>query len=438
MRPKGDLAIYIPDNDRLLAVLDGLPSDLRRYSDHAALLIYFTAVQGWRRRQDEDEGPSRLHSLILRKYIPSRAVTPLRKHLQAQGVLVCESYSAGHYSTGYRLAPAFDGLPLRRPLSNNALIDKWRAWKRSTISTNTPEMREVAQRRRPITDSMTETLDGLRFCASPGDVETQLRGRGIDPAHLRYACAVIGNVDHDGICMDEFGWRVHSILTNTTATIRPFLRLDGDPFVELDVRNAQPLILAAVLRNPQPCATYIANAQHNGCAGRRMFLKLIRDVPAAEVDKFARLCEEGSFYEAFMGKGGSLDRKKVKREVYRDVFFGKPVQRGPISKVFEGLWPGVYGTLRALKVRFGYKIVSQILQRMESVIIIDGVCGRIVADIPGCRFATIHDAALVVAKHGPDVCRLIRTEFERYGVRAGMRETVLSEHHTLGHDSNGN
>lgn len=418
-------ALYVPDNDRLLAVLDGLPAGLRRYADHAALLIHFTAHHSWTRRAEEDEGPARLHSLILRRYIPDRMLRRLRKHLETEGVLICDGYYAGRYSIGYQIAPDFDGLPRRWELSDTTLIDKWQAWKNSTIKTAAPEMKELAERRKAVTDTMIETLDCLRLCAPVGDVETALRGHGIDPAHLRYACSVIHNGDHDGLCMDPFGWRVHSIVTHTTAEIRPFLSFGNGPLVELDVRNAQPLIFAAALRNPALCATYIGSAQHNGRWPR--LLEILRAVPLQEVNELVRLCEAGQFYEAFLGVDWKRDREKVKRAVYRDVFFGKLIQHGPITEVFTELFPGIYDAILGIKRECGYKSVARLLQRLESTIMIDGVCRQIVTELPGVRFLTIHDAALVVFERSGDVCRLIEGEFARYGVRATVRRKVLKK-----------
>lgn len=122
-----------------------------------------------------------------------------------------------------------------------------------------------------------------------------------------------------------------------------------------------------------------------------------------------------------MAGGKTQSRNEVKKAVYRDVLFGKLIQHGPVSDVFRKLWPNIYDAVRALKTMYGYKILSQILQRMESTIMIDGVCGRIVAELPGVRFLTIHDAALVVAGHAEKTSALIEEEFRCYGVAATVR-----------------
>lgn len=422
------VALYIPDNERVLTVLDSLPAGLRPYRDDLALLIHFAAGRRWRRREDEKDSPARLHSLILRQYVPDRQLRPLRDHLAAQGVLICTPHSAGHFSKGYEIGPQFDGLPRRWVVSDPRLIPKLTAWKRQTIKDHSPEMRDLASRRRPVTDAMIDSLDHLKLTGSADAVERALRGQGIDPGHVSLACSVIANGDHDGVFMDDFGWRVHSIVTHTATPIRAYMTFDGRPLVGLDVRNAQPLIFAAALRNPPLCATYIAHAQHNGerSGGGEGALGVLRAVPSRVVEEFGRLCESGMFYEAMMEGSEGKDRPKIKRAVFRDVFFGRPDQRGPVSDAFQRLWPEIYDAIQRLKALYGYKIVSQILQRMESGIMIDGVCGRIVSELPGLHFATIHDAALVVADRGADVKRFIEAEFGRYGVQATVKQENLA------------
>jgi len=69
-------AIYIPANGDLDAVLADLPRDLRPYRDHAALLLHFVAVKRWLDNVDRG-GFARLHSLVLRRYIPDRRIRPI-------------------------------------------------------------------------------------------------------------------------------------------------------------------------------------------------------------------------------------------------------------------------------------------------------------------------------------------------------------------------
>ena len=99
------------------------------------------------------------------------------------------------------------------------------------------------------------------------------------------------------------------------------------------------------------------------------------------------------------------------------------------SEKAKELWPKIYAAIRSLKAECGYKIVAKILQRMESTIMIDGVCSRIVAELPTVRFLTIHDAALAVAHAADTVQQIMSEEFERRGVTPTIRRKTQKEHH---------
>ena len=82
----------------------------------------------------------------------------------------------------------------------------------------------------------------------------------------------------------------------------------------------------------------------------------------------------------------------------------------------------VLNALQELKRRFGYKVVARMLQRLESRLMIDGVCGKLVRNHPDVRFLTIHDSLLVAAESVGIVRRTIEAEFRAFGVEATVRE----------------
>ena len=84
--------------------------------------------------------------------------------------------------------------------------------------------------------------------------------------------------------------------------------------------------------------------------------------------------------------------------------------------------PVRYEAVLRAKRQYGYKVIARCLQRLESVVVIDGVCGRLVRDHPEVRFLTIHDAALAVADSAELVRGLMVDEFRRWGVRARVKD----------------
>lgn len=423
-------AIYMPDNRDLERVLANLPANLRRYADHARMLLHSICVKRWVGDLDR-AGWARLSGEVLRQYIPDRVIRPLKDFLIGAGTIETASYSAGRYSTGYRVASPFDGPPLRVPLHNPALIRKRRAWRESFGRDNGPELAAVIEGRREVLARMRATLDRLTL-AEPRDlIECKLSRAGANRDHVRYVSSVIEHGDHDGIIVDPFGFRVHTIVTRMAAQLRPFLRIGGDTLTELDVANAQPLILAGALLNPSQCATYIAHAQDIGRGGGAC--PVLDGVPSAEAEGFTRLCEKGRLYEFLLEKGDFADRETVKRLLYRDVLFGKPHIRGRMTDVFGQHWPGLLEGIQALKRGHGHKALAMLLQRLESGIVINRICGRIVRQLPDLDFLTVHDSTLVTASRGDEVRGLIVEEFARYGLIATVRQKVLGEKTAKGH-----
>lgn len=111
----------------------------------------------------------------------------------------------------------------------------------------------------------------------------------------------------------------------------------------------------------------------------------------------------------------SDDRAKVKKQLFRDVFFGRPNVRGPVTDAFCEKWPSVFNAIVQMKRQYGYKVLSQCLQRLESHIMIDQVCGQLVSEHPHIRFATIHDCVMTTRENSELVQELMVEAFRRRG-----------------------
>ena len=425
---KSQAAVYIPDNADLCDVLANLPPELQRYADCARYLIHCISVEAWTDRLDK-RGFARLNALLLRRYIPKKALKPLKDYLIRCGVLRTIGYSAGNFSTGYRISPRFDGPPSRVLIQDARLAGKILDWRDSYTKDHEPPEPEVIERRLPILRAMRRTLGRLSFTLSADEIGKALRIAGVSDNHVRYVESVIEHGDYSVPKVCNFGRRVHSIVTRISKEVRPFLAIDGAEVIELDVANSQPLILAAAFRRPDLWPTYIGD-QHNGRARDVPGCLLAPDVSArlaSDVDDFALLCEDGMLYESLIERGGFRYRERVKTLLFRDVLFCKANVSRTMTKVFANSWPGLFNAIVGLKRDQGYKAVSMLLQRMESHIVIDCVCQRLIEEHPGLSFLTIHDSALVVASQGEMVRNLIVEEFERFGVRATVREKLLSQ-----------
>jgi hypothetical protein len=419
-------AIYIPANAALGAVLADLPHRLRPYRDHAALLLHFVAVKRW--LGDVDAGGfARLSANVLRRYVPARVLAPLWEHLAGAGVVERAGHSAGRMAAGYRVRPAFDGPARRVVLTDQPLaarLAEWRSSYRRAGAGDGDGLAAVVERRQAVLDHVRGDLDALGLDAPVDAVVADAVGQGVDLGHAGYVAQAIANADHDGLLVDGFGWRVHSLVTRTAAAVRARLTLGGAGLVELDVRNAQPLLLAVAMLNP--------DLAHTMCSLRTSYWGDRRPLPcpvpplpslpspllSPDLASFSLACADGVLYERIMEAGKIAKRNLAKRQLFRDVLFGRPQVCSDVTRAFSRLWPGVLGWVQAVKRTCGYKAAALLLQRLESTIIIDGVCRRLLGECPGVRFLAVHDAAMVVSDAAEQVRGIMRDEFRRRGVGA--------------------
>ena len=83
-------------------------------------------------------------------------------------------------------------------------------------------------------------------------------------------------------------------------------------------------------------------------------------------------------------------------------------------------FPTVWGFIRDWKRKHGYRDLACEMQRQESRLMIDRVCGRLMMEHPGCPVITIHDAIMTTAEWVETVRRIILEEFATIGLRPAL------------------
>jgi len=149
------------------------------------------------------------------------------------------------------------------------------------------------------------------------------------------------------------------------------------------------------------------------------------DLPDSEVEEFARLCEECRIYEHLQARGGFADRKTVKTQLFSQLLFSPTHIDGDMTRLFRYLWPELFEWITALKTQYGHEYLAILLQRAESSIVIDGVCGRLLREYPEIPLLTIHDSLLAPPRHAGTVKQVMEEEFARHGVRATVKKKGL-------------
>jgi hypothetical protein len=180
---------------------------------------------------------------------------------------------------------------------------------------------------------------------------------------------------------DEFGRRYHSNLTNLRSDLRRHLRVDGQPLVQIDISNSQPLFQAVV-------------AEQRGVA----------------CPEYRQVCEDGQLYE-FLGDRTGLTRKRAKQQMMSSVFFGRNDSRSRTKGAFRKCFPEVAALLEDVKAD-DHAELARLLQRAESDFIVRTVCDRLRRQHPGMFVATIHDS--IVTNSREDAATILETMREEF------------------------
>ena len=172
------------------------------------------------------------------------------------------------------------------------------------------------------------------------------------------------------------------------------MSVDGSPLASVDVKNAQPLLLAACV---------------------------CRDHGTSDAVEFKKLAESGNLYEMIQDDCGIEERKVAKKAFLRYVFsrvdrMAKSAET--VSSWIETHFPTVGKYCRLQKLH-GHKKLAHTLQRAERSIVIDrGVAGYHRQTHQNAFCATLHDS-LIVPNHATKAAsEAILEAFRDVGVRA--------------------
>ena len=278
------------------------------------------------------------------------------------GLVQCDNfYEKGRKSLGYRLCPELAQRTWRLTRRTNKAIVR--------------NLRKTAVERSPVVAWLTKNL---------GRIEAEM------PVGLPWADELALQAVNDGCIAfnpeDEFGRRYHSNLTNLRSDLRKYLRVDGQPLVQIDISNSQPLFQAVV-------------AERYGVV-----------CPA-----YKKVCEEGRLYE-FLGEKTGLTRKRTKQQMMSSVFFGRNASRSRTKRAFRKYFAEVATLLDKIKAD-DHAELARLLQRAESEFIVRTVCDRLRRKHPRMFATTIHDSIVTNSPaNAAIVLETMREEFARLGI----------------------
>lgn len=196
--------------------------------------------------------------------------------------------------------------------------------------------------------------------------------------------------------VDKFGNRAHTNLTNIKTDLRPFLKVDGEPLGQVDIKNSQPMFFY-------------------------MHIKNISGIPETEKLRYRRLVESGRFYEFFMDRLNILPehRSIVKPRILAALFFDRNrTAESRYVTVFKRDFPSIAAYIKNVRSN-DHKALAQLLQKAESKFIIEKVVPAFVNRLWYQQefIGTIHDSIVVKTKFLNLAEEIMMVCFQSEGIR---------------------
>jgi len=194
---------------------------------------------------------------------------------------------------------------------------------------------------------------------------------------------------------DDFSGRCHSAITRLLKPARHFLRVDGQPVAEIDLKCSQPF--------------FVAVAMHEAGISCPSYFEAV---------------ETGTVYKPLMRATG-MSKGEVKEAVFK-MFFASNRHTSKVKREFARLWPEVSEFMHNIKAKPtkpkrgekpttnpGGREFARVMQIAERQFVIDAVVPAIRKAHKGLAFATIHDAVICRADMAREVERIIRETAEK-------------------------
>jgi hypothetical protein len=365
------------------------------------------------------DGRGSLSSTILRKLLGRNSTAIMRK-LQGKLIEVERDYSAGYHCRFYRFVPRFTRFCCKT-ITDPVLV---RAWFRNSVNRKKSIHRWLDQiladdELKFDSDGANGHLDRLtqqEFLALGKNCSMENYVAGV-----RQSIARAGNMQMlhltQGLnlsTVDEFGHRYHTPLTSLPKIYRGYFRWSGEPLVNVDIRNSQPLFLCLAFVN----------------AGGE-----IKD----DWKRYKDLCERGCLYESL--NWSNIDRDEFKERFFEEVLFSKPetVLYKTFTQKFFAEFESVFRFIFELKNprpsrqlkgkdrEKPHRLLAKHLQRAESQFMFEQVIPSLMAQ--GIRpVIPIHDSVLTTANHASAVKSAVRAGFKRVKFKCEVRvEPTIGE-----------
>lgn len=239
---------------------------------------------------------------------------------------------------------------------------------------------------------------------------------------------------------DNTSGRFHSNVTNMAKGLRPYLRINGEPLVNLDIKNSQPYLSTILLTNPGKVSYLVGNPVF------ALLLQSLKVSLSKDVKKYILLVNSGQLYEyllnEFSKEGLELSRVETKRQVLRILFARNRSPKDETCRkarqIFKDRFPKVHRIFSKIRGhekgdRFqNFKRFAILLQTIESYLVLDVILKRIYKELPGTIAITVHDSIMTgVLTNNVEAVRKIMVEELTFFVGFAPNIKIEDEHRDI-------
>jgi hypothetical protein len=244
--------------------------------------------------------------------------------------------------------------------------------------------------------------------------------------------------------------RFHSNLTNLKKELRSFITYEGRQLVNIDIRNSQPFLSTCLFRpefwdrnhsglniykiptalniidgygiSKHDVKTYGMNAyEHiddlmNRVCVYTMSVTFLLKRLNRESNDYISFSFSRFFYKKVFDKiypGMQFEKAKAKKSFFQFIYSANNENYWEEKRFISEAFPVATELFEFIKEK-DYVLLSHIMQRLESILMIEVISRRIAAEKPQLPFFTVHDSIATLPEEVPYVKQVIKEEFKRY------------------------
>jgi len=239
----------------------------------------------------------------------------------------------------------------------------------------------------------------------------------------------------DDICNNDmfFGrsksnYRYYSSLTSLNRIIRPFILINNNPLISIDIKSSQPYILASILDS----SFYNINKVNNinkirkGIGGIILFPRFLKGKERG-IEKYRSISFDKDFYSIVLRKEFGREPTKIERETLKQktmqfLFYNnsKAREKNELNYLVKQ-YPAINSIITSFLNIIGERDFSFLLQRSESLLVIDIISKEFNEKFPKEPLFTLHDCIITTEQHKLELTKVMfEVLYEKTDIKPGL------------------